>query len=900
MTDLALQLIAREKKEKTGKLDLGKCGLTELPEELFELEWLEELSLRNRQWDEKKQKWIDSPNHGPYNLLQGKLPDNFKRLKQLKKFRLGGSAYVRMKSSHNFWDIWKISDLTILEKLTHLEFLDLRYNRISNIDFLAKLTKLQYLDLSENKLSDISTLSNLKNLRSLFLSFNQLPVICPLKNLTDLQSLDLRSNQISNICPLEELFNLKFLNLRENNISNISPLLPLIKQGIQVLWERKSSSNEIILQNNPLSTPPIEIVREGNDAVLSYFRQIDEQGGTEPLYEAKLIIVGEAGAGKTSLMKKLIDPSYQVKHAENSDETSTVGINVHEGWIFSYLGEQEITFSTNLWDFGGQEIQYMTHQFFLTPSALYVLVADDRKQHTNFPYWFEIVHLLGCEDNYQSPILVVLNENNHRSITNFDHRSFRERYPETDIQLNEVDLSHTDQRYFALKEKIQRMLCELNHVGDPLPKQWKPIREKLKEIAKEQDHISWAEFSEVCAKPEHGITKEQDQRLLSSYLHKLGSILHFQQDSHLQDFIILSPQWAVDAVYSVLTNTSIKEKAGHFSQEEVYALWGDGYSLSEKGKLLSLMKKDVFEICYEITDGQYLAPQLLENVRPAFSWDENKSLKFRYQYRFMPKGIITRLIVRLNEYIVNENDNELVWEKGVLIEKDNCRAQIVEDETNKEGLKVIDIEVNGKEQERKYVLRSIREAIEALHKKWFPNIAFERMVPCICEICKDTESPTFFEYKELLQYQEEGEVNIKCKNRRLKNVNVRELLEGIFDEKEIEEQSRHREGNTYNIYGDNPSISTGENAEQNVAIKKEKQERKSVWEKWKVRIAVIGGIILPIAAVIGIYFTWKDDQRKQKEFEDKVKKESIDTVRQDSISNVESKDDSIQLLDSPN
>ena len=33
----------KEKEEKTGKLDLGRCGLTELPEELFELEWLEEL-----------------------------------------------------------------------------------------------------------------------------------------------------------------------------------------------------------------------------------------------------------------------------------------------------------------------------------------------------------------------------------------------------------------------------------------------------------------------------------------------------------------------------------------------------------------------------------------------------------------------------------------------------------------------------------------------------------------------------------------------------------------------------------------------------------------------------------------------------------------------------------------
>lgn len=36
MSQLALQLIAEEKIQKTGKLNLGNCGLTELPNELFD------------------------------------------------------------------------------------------------------------------------------------------------------------------------------------------------------------------------------------------------------------------------------------------------------------------------------------------------------------------------------------------------------------------------------------------------------------------------------------------------------------------------------------------------------------------------------------------------------------------------------------------------------------------------------------------------------------------------------------------------------------------------------------------------------------------------------------------------------------------------------------------------
>ena len=46
MTELAQQLIEKEKRERTGYLDLGNCGLTEMPD-LSELEWLETLILSN-------------------------------------------------------------------------------------------------------------------------------------------------------------------------------------------------------------------------------------------------------------------------------------------------------------------------------------------------------------------------------------------------------------------------------------------------------------------------------------------------------------------------------------------------------------------------------------------------------------------------------------------------------------------------------------------------------------------------------------------------------------------------------------------------------------------------------------------------------------------------------------
>ncbi len=50
MTELAQQLIEREKLARTGYLDLGRCGLTELPD-LSSLQWLRTLVISNDWWD---------------------------------------------------------------------------------------------------------------------------------------------------------------------------------------------------------------------------------------------------------------------------------------------------------------------------------------------------------------------------------------------------------------------------------------------------------------------------------------------------------------------------------------------------------------------------------------------------------------------------------------------------------------------------------------------------------------------------------------------------------------------------------------------------------------------------------------------------------------------------------
>ena len=88
----------------------------------------------------------------------------------------------------------------------------------------------------------------------------------------------------------------------------------------------------------------------------------------------KLIVVGREGQGKTTLIKRL-----QKDYTSNKN-ISTVGIQISKTRLQGseatrnrfIVGGRTIVFHT--WDFGGQQEYYATHQCFITPATLYILV----------------------------------------------------------------------------------------------------------------------------------------------------------------------------------------------------------------------------------------------------------------------------------------------------------------------------------------------------------------------------------------------------------------------------------------------------------------------------------------------------------------------------------------------
>ena len=661
-------------------------------------------------------------------------------------------------------------------QLTNLQSLDLRGNQLSSLPAeFGQLTNLQSLDLHGNQLSSLpAEFGQLTNLQSLDLRGNQLSSLpAEFGQLTNLQTLKLRSNQLSSL-PAEfgQLTNLQILYLAGNKLSSLPAEFGQLTnlQTLKLQSNQLSSLPETIkkltklkkldLRRNPVPIPPEilgpkKLLEDPGDVseILDFYFRIQDPSETEPLYEAKLLIIGEGGAGKTSLAKKIKNENYELK----SNEESTEGIDVIQ-WKFTQPNGKE--FRVNIWDFGGQEIYHQTHQFFLTKRSLYVLVADTRRENTDFYWWMKVAELL----SENSPILIIKNEKQNRQCE-VNERQLRGEF----LHLKEVLATNleTNRGLAEIKQVIQDYITRLPHIGDksPLPKIWVRVRAALDNYSR--NYIELHEYYEFCKINQ--LTDRKDMLRLSRFLHDLGVCLHFQDDPTLKHYVILKPEWATTAVYKVLDNKTVINNRGCFTKEKLADIWNDREYSDMQDELLQLMMQ--FKLCYPIPNnpGKYIAPQLLKVDPPdEYNWDKSNNLILRYKYEFMPKGILTRFIVETHPFI---EEQKLVWKSGVVLNKDETRAEVIENYNQKE----IKVRVSGNR--KKELLAVVTHELEKIHNS-FERLQYQTLVPCNCRECVENENPFAYALEDLRKRLSKSKFEIECGNS-YEMVDVRKLIDDV-------------------------------------------------------------------------------------------------------------------------
>jgi small GTP-binding protein len=710
----------------------------------------------------------------------------------------------------------KFNDLSTLKKLKKLNSLNISQTHVMDISYLKAFKGLTSLNLSDNQIQDISPLKELKNLTSLRLSSTQISDVNILKELKNLILLDLTSNLIQDISPLRELENLSILYLGENKISNINVLkglknlstIGLQKNQISVIpvWltdkELEININNkyffecIHLYDNPIQTPPIEIANQGNEAIRQWYA-----ANRKKLNEIKVLLVGEAKAGKTSLMRRLLDNSY------NPQESQTDGILI-EKFKFDDLEtfqnqEQLHGITAYFWDFGGQEIMSSTHQFFMTKRSLYILVLEarkDEKSDDQVRTWMHRIKAFGGD----SQVIIVVNKIDQNPGFSLDEYTLRKEFP----QIQEIlrVSCETAENLDSIKSVLEIYIPKTELFNTEIDERWFPVKDELRKRTVKESYLPEREFEKICS--ENGLNEKLEQLSAVRFLNDLGIILHFD-NLKLGEFYVLDPYWVTLGVYRIITSDIAAKQKGIVDVEQLRTITNDpknssqtytalshrqtNYSSSEVRYIADIMAE--FKLCYYMEEqGQQkiLIPDLLDKITPAIEcepfYNANNCISMIYSYEYLPNGVLPRFIVEMR------NDKQAVWRTGVVLHCKGCfNAQaLVYSSENR-----IHIIVTGEHKQKRDYLSAIRYCINSINKDY--TVTTSVLIPL-----PGYEKFTV-KYDNLLKMDRAGETVYKNWDIE-KEFPISQLLEGIAPDEEVQKMAAPITNNYFGTNGPSQTL----------------------------------------------------------------------------------------------
>ncbi|KEF36653.1 small GTP-binding protein domain [Schinkia azotoformans MEV2011] len=737
-----LDLINEAKQNRWNALDLSMCGLTEIPPEIGLLKDLEILELGN---------------NGPIDEYEKNIERN---------------EFVTLPS--------EIGELTKLKSIslygTKLKYLPKELCNLQNL-ISINLNGCDFKEFPE----EICSLINLRGL-AIDNSFTYIPD--NIGNLENLLELFLPSALITTLP--ESIGNLKKLKVLYLGFTNITEL-PV---SIAELKELES----LDLHETPIfnSIPP-EIFNQSPEQIIEYILRYQQDEAKVILNESKMIIVGQGGVGKTSLLNRIINNQY-------IEGRSTEGIDIAH-WSFVSEG---VEYKLNVWDFGGQEIYHSTHQFFLTKRSLYVFVWDARQEeeYGRIDYWLNTIQSFAND----SPIIIVVNkcDDSRKNIRILDNNDLISRFPQVVGSFNVSCVDNTNIN--ILRDEIIKQAKDLPLMRTVWFSSWVNVRLELEQLSRTCNCINYIDYTKICMKYQ---IQSAEALSLIKYLHDLGVVLHFHDDVLLRNIIILNPEWGTDAVYKILDAQAniLSGRNGIVYYNDLSKIWNNKIIYPENTYPYILKLMENFQLSFTIdNDKTYLVAELLDNTEKNISLDfpRDSTLNFRYDYNFLPAGIMTRFIVKAHTFLIDQNGVKMCWRKGAYLHYEDAYSLI----RLRDGIteRYLDIKVSGKNsRNRRQLLAIIRSIFDQIHNS-IAKIRFTEKILCNCS----PECTYLHEFKFLSRLEENGINEERCKES-LKMVEISMLLDGI----KIKKERRYNELSGINIspvFNNSPVISSHANA----------------------------------------------------------------------------------------
>ena len=339
-------------------------------------------------------------------------------------------------------------------------------------------------------------------------------------------------------------------------------------------------------------------------------KPVSSSGDAEVLYQrVKDTHVGKDVKKQTSVSSEDINKTKTVLDTFRGSDPilSNFMKDLYEAWIMtetSIKGEtSEVKSSTqatvSVWDFAGQDVYYSTHHFFMNPASVYLLtmdislplgtrLSDSSTQSTfthfhadatyldAFKFWLNSVHTYSTKYGEKTPTVILVGthidqvagtvkEKLQKGEDYFDEalKSFigspvlQHIHPKKFF----VDNTNPEEDFNLLRREILELARKHKSWNQVVPARWILLERSLEQLRSDgNEMVTVKELMERDAENECPVGNRSEVKKFLRFHHSLGNLLYFDTDA-LENHVILSPQWIVDAFRCFVTSFPKKEPA---------------------------------------------------------------------------------------------------------------------------------------------------------------------------------------------------------------------------------------------------------------------------------------------------------------------------------------------------
>ena len=539
--------------------------------------------------------------------------------------------------------------------------LDFQHNELKSIPHcLLQMPNLSGLNLSHNNLESLPDIGKWSQfLTVLNLSHNQLKSFPISVEAPSICSLNISHNNLREV----PMCVCSFTTLHSLDLSNNVDILTLpVEMG------RLSQIFVLNLENlKDLHDPPRTVQGKPKDCIRYLNSKLH---GCKEFYRMKLMLVGCADRGKSTLVATLLGRKHR--------NESTVGVDVSEWQYKPGILTTKRSFSFSIWDFGGQEVYYATHQCFLSQRSLYLLLFNlkhGEKGVQELKPWLNNIAL-------RAPKSCIIIVGTHLDEVREDERKRGtvERLQEMacnivkeyNEQLNIVEiipvaLENQWENVTRLKNAIYNHAANYQYKGHPImgqliPASYHTLDAQLQKLQEQVRHgvrdpiMHYEEYKRMVQQMNlDDIRDEEELKTATLFLTDVGTLLHYDDCSnHLNKLYFIDPQWLCKMMAKVVTvkerNPFLKNGILHF--DKIPLLFKDNeFPKQYFNEYMALLYH--FEVVLPLDKTCVLITSMLPNKRPLyvdFEYEQEASFYSRhilFGTAKTPPGFWSRLISRI-------------------------------------------------------------------------------------------------------------------------------------------------------------------------------------------------------------------------------------------------------------